>query len=225
MARYLTWLAALAAACLAPSMLWAAAQDAEAKVADKAVDQGDPDTVDPNAIRGEKWLLDLRFDHPEPIVVTTPGGEKEVYWYVVYTVTNHSGAERNLVLTFTLYADTAAVRRAGIYPTVYDTIKKSRKIRFLENAVQMVGKILPGEDNARTGVAIFAPLDRATDRFTLFVEGLSGEYVQKATADSKPEPPLKDDAAPKPSTSPWTPRSASARPSPSSTDSPATSGG
>ena len=56
--------------------------------------------------------------------------------------------------------------------------------------VKMVGKILPGEDNARTGVAIFAPLDRKTDRFTLFVEGLSGRYIERpnpAADENTPE--------------------------------------
>jgi len=155
-----------------------------------AIENADPDAVDPNLIKGERWTLDFRFDHPEPIVVTTPGGEKEVYWYLVYTVTNRSAEDPPLVLAFTLYADTTAVQRAGIYPTVFEAIKKTRKIRFLENAVQMIGKILTGEDNARTGVAIFAPLDRKTDRFTLFVEGLSGEYIERpnpAADENTPE--------------------------------------
>jgi len=163
-------------------------QPAENRAAETAIENADPDAVDPNLIRGERWTLDFRFDQPEPIVVTTPGGEKEVYWYLVYTVTNRSGEDHPLVPAFTLYSDTTTVQRAGIYPTVFEAIKKIRKIRFLENAVQMIGKILTGEDNARTGVAIFAPLDRKTDRFILFVEGLSGEFVERPDRSKKVEP-------------------------------------
>lgn len=177
----------------------AAAQEADpAKAAARAVEQSDPDKVDPNLIKGETWTFDFRFDHPQPLVVTTPGGEKEVYWYLVYTVTNRAEKEKTYIPTFTLFSDTAAVRRAGIFPTVFEAIKKNRKIRFLENAVRMHGKVLPGDDNARTGVAIFAPLDRSTDRFTVFCEGLSGQYVERCpkcaspkTQRSKADPHLK----------------------------------
>jgi hypothetical protein len=53
----------------------------------------------------------------------------------------------------------------------------------------MTGKVLPGEDNARTGVAIFAPLDRGTDYFRIFVEGLSGEYVERPNPAATAETP------------------------------------
>ena len=169
--------AAVLVALLAP--LAAAQEPDPAKVAARAVEQSDPDKVDPNLIKGETWTFDFRFDHPQPLVVTTPGGEKEVYWYLVYTVTSRAAKEKTYIPTFTLFSDTAVVRRAGIFPTVFEAIKKNRKIRFLENAVKMHGKVLPGDDNARTGVAIFAPLDRNTDRFTIFCEGLSGRYIER----------------------------------------------
>jgi hypothetical protein len=169
---------------------WAArAEDIEAKAAARAIDNNDPDAVDPNTIKGEKWTLDFKFENPEPIVITDPEkGEKQVYWYVVYTITNNTGGERSVVPVFTLYGDTGAVRKAGLYPTVHDAIKKSRKIKFLENAVQVIGKIAQGEDSARTGVAIFAPLERETDHFTVFVEGLSGEYIERPDRTKKIEP-------------------------------------
>jgi len=180
MVRHGFFLFALAALGLGLAVSAAHAQDAETKAAARAIDNADPDVVDPNLIKGEKWTLDFRFEQPEAIVVTDPAtGEKQVFWYVVYTATNRTGADHNFVPVFTLYADTGAIRRAGIYPTVFDAIKRTRKVRFLENAVQVIGKILVGEDNARTGVAIFPPLDRETAHFTIFVEGLSGEYVER----------------------------------------------
>ena len=195
-AFWLTVLAIVPAVCFAlaiagPSLPRASAQtkDAESAAAEKAVEQTDPDAVDPNTIKGEHWTLDFTFERPEPIVVTSPQtGEKEVYWYMVYTITNNTGAERPLTPSFLLYGSNGSLRRAGIYPTVFDAIKRTRKVRFLENAVQMIGKILVGVDNARTGVAIFSPLQRDTNQFTVFVEGLSGQYIERPDRSKKIEP-------------------------------------
>ena len=190
MIRRIGWLAGLVvgAVILTATVAWT--QESAVKSAREAVEAADPDRVDPNEIKCDEYDLDFRFDHPEPIVVTTPEGEKQVYWYLVYTITNTGDEARHYVPAFILYSDTASVQHAGLHPDVFEAIKKTRKIRFLENTVKMVGKILPGEDNARTGVAIFAPLDRKTDHFTIFVEGLSGQYIERpnpAADENTPE--------------------------------------
>jgi hypothetical protein len=190
MAKRSVWLLTLAAVLVVVSAAIAWTQEIGKESAEKAIEAADPDQVNPIDIKGEKYTFDFRFDTIEPFVVTNPEGEKEVYWYIVYTITNTSSEEHNFVPAFTLYSDTASVRRAGLHPVVFDAVKNRRKIRFLENAVKMTGKVLPGEDNARTGVAIFAPLDRATDHFHIFVEGLSGEFIERpnpAATDETPE--------------------------------------
>ena len=184
--RKTLWLSGIAVALAALMAPPAWTQDVDKGVR-KALEGSNPDNIDPNEIKGANWTFDFRFDHPEPIVVTTPGGEKEVYWYVVYTVTNTSSEVHDFIPTFLLYSNTGSLRRAGVYPTVFANVKQQRKIRFLENAVQMVGKVLPGGDNARTGVAIFAPLDRKTDHFTIFVGGLSGQYIERPLPGASPD--------------------------------------
>ena len=182
--REWTLLVGLAAACLLAPPLWA--DEVSPKATAKALETGDPDNIDPNDIKGEKWTLDFQYEAPAPIVVATPGSEAEVYWYVVYTVTNNSGDDRMYVPAFTLFSDTASIRKAGVYPAVYEAIKKKRKVAFLESPVKLVDKIRVGPDSARTGVAIFAPLDRETDRFAIFVEGLSGQYLERRKVDATP---------------------------------------
>ncbi len=184
MARKLLWLA-LGVLILAP-VAWT--RETERTAAEKAVRAADPDEVDPVRIKGADWTYEITYAKPEPIVVTDPEGEKKVYWYLVYTVTNHSEEAHPFVPAFTLFTDTAELRRAGFFPEVYKAIKQGRKIPFLENAAKLHGKLFTGPDNARTGVAIFAPLPRETDRFTLFVEGLSGLYVER------PRPDVPEDA-------------------------------
>ncbi|MCX5655552.1 MAG: hypothetical protein NTY65_13000 [Planctomycetota bacterium] len=187
MVRYGFWMSAAVMLVVGLGAATGWAQDVSAKAAEKAIDTADPDVIDPNLIKGDKYTLDFQFERPEPIVVTGPAGEKQIYWYVFYTVTNRTGQDRLLVPAFTLFADTGAVSRAGIYPTVFDAIKKLRKPKFLENAVQMIGKVLVGEDNARTGVAIFAPLSFKTTKFTIFIEGLSGEYIERPGPAAQPQ--------------------------------------
>jgi len=185
------WLLVLAIAMVVgfAAVAWTGESPSQ-KAAEKAIETADPDQVNPIDIKGEKYTFDFRFDNLEPLVVANPEGEKEVYWYLVYTITNTSDEERHFVPVFTLYSDTASVRRAGLHPNIFEAVQKRRKIRFLENAVKMTGKVLLGEDNARTGVAIFAPLDRQTDHFNILVEGLSGEYIERpnpAATDETPE--------------------------------------
>jgi hypothetical protein len=187
MARNGFWMSAAMVLVLGLAAASGWAQDLSAKAAEKAIDNADPDAVDPNLIKGEKWNLDFQFDRPQPIVVTGPTGEKQIYWYVLYTVTNKTGQDRTFVPVFTLFADTAAVSRAGLYPSVFDAVKKLRRPKFLENAVQMMGKLLVGEDNARTGVAIFPPLSFKTTKFTVFVEGLSGEFIERPNPVAPPQ--------------------------------------
>jgi len=164
-------------------------EEDRAEAARHAIQANDPDQVDPNLIRGEDWTFDFQFEHPQPIVVRTPGGDREVYWYLVYTVTNRGQEGKDFIPAFTLYTDKVSVRRAGVFPRVYEAIRGSRKIRFLENAAKMHTKVLPGEAGARTGVAIFAPLDRETDRFTIFVEGISGRYIERPNLAAKADTP------------------------------------
>jgi hypothetical protein len=166
----------------------ARAQDVDTgKVIDRALENGNPDKVDPVTIKGEDWTYELKIDDPQPIVVTTPGAEKEVYWYVLYTVTNTSKTEHNYIPTFTMYSNTTTVERAGIYPAVFAAIVKHRRIQFLENSASMFGKVLPGPDNARTCVAIFKPMDRATTHFMIFVEGISGRFIERPNPAAKPD--------------------------------------
>ncbi len=78
--RKWTLLVGLAAACLLAPPLWA--DEVAPKTTAKALETGDPDNIDPNDIKGEKWTLDFQYEAPTPIVVTTPGGQDEVYVFL-----------------------------------------------------------------------------------------------------------------------------------------------
>ncbi|NLF31345.1 MAG: hypothetical protein GX591_10740 [Planctomycetes bacterium] len=125
-----------------------------------------------------EWELDIRYQAPQPIRVKIPGEDRvETFWYVLYTVTNHTGSDQVFVPQVMLFTDTGQVRLGsdGIYPSVFAAIKARHNNPYLEDLARISGRILQGEDNARDGVAIFRDFDPAARTVDVFVGGLSGE--------------------------------------------------
>ncbi len=132
---------------------------------------------EPKAIPTE-WELDITYDAPQPIRVKVPGENRvETFWYVLYTVTNHTGRDRVFVPQITLFTDTGQILLGsdGIYPSVFAAIKERHNNPYLEDLARISGRILQGEDNARDGVAIFRDFDDAARTLDVFIGGLSGE--------------------------------------------------
>lgn len=142
----------------------------------------DPDDVSVRDIDGHDWQFDHNFRAPRPIKVYGPDDKAEIYWYILYTVTNNTGDERFFAPSFMLFTDKAKVQRSRSQPNVCALIKKDRPrhAKFLEHATKIIGKLLQGDDNARDGIAIFAPLEEGTKSFTVFVGGLTGQYIRRA---------------------------------------------
>ncbi|MDP6381209.1 MAG: hypothetical protein QF662_07685, partial [Phycisphaerae bacterium] len=139
-----------------------------------------------------KWTLNLKFEAPRPIRIYGTNREPKIYWYILYSARNDSGATRFFAPDFILYTNEAKLHRSGIHPEVHKVIKERRKrrTRFLENSAKIIGNLLEGEDNARDGVAIFAPIGPKTKSFTLFVGGLSGRYILRDNPAAKADTPL-----------------------------------
>jgi len=127
------------------------------------------------------WQLDIDYEAPRPICIQVPGEpEPRIFWYFLYTVTNRTGADRIFVPEFILYTDTGQVLRAGrkVPPVVFDEIKGLHNAPLLTDLPGMAGKLLQGEDNAKSGVAIWPDFDPAAGAFEVFVGGLSGETAE-----------------------------------------------
>ena len=132
-----------------------------------------------------KWELEIDVQVPRPIRVRMPGGDqRRTFWYVLYTVTNHtkdrdSGrpTEQLFAPNFSLYTETGQLLRAGSkVPTfVYEAIKKRHNNPHLKDIAAVTGKLLYGEDNAKDGVAIWQDFDPKAGKIEIFIAGLSGE--------------------------------------------------
>jgi len=128
------------------------------------------------------WELQFQIDNPPTaIVLTVPGKDKpQLFWYMRYTVTNHTGKDQVFIPDFTLYTDTGQLIRAGkgVHSSVFEAIKKLHNDVLLRDVTAMTGKLLQGDDNAKSGVAIWPDFDPKAGAFDIFVGGLSGEAAE-----------------------------------------------
>jgi len=124
-----------------------------------------------------EWELSIDLQPLQSIQLTLPGDKApQTYWFLRYTVTNETGADQSFTPEFALYTDMGEVITAGrsVSPAVFKKIKESYNDPLLKDATGMLGKILQGEDNAKSGVAIFKNFDPKAGTVEIFVGGLSG---------------------------------------------------
>ncbi len=143
------------------------------------------------------WEFEFKFLDPQRIEVQSPEtGANEVYWYMVYTVTNRGDRSQMFFPMFQVVTDDLKVfdSDTGISKLVFDAIKERHKQThpYLVHPTKAIGDLLAGADNARESVAIWRQIDLNLDKFTVYVSGLSGEsrFVRNPAFDAtKPETP------------------------------------
>ena len=127
------------------------------------------------------WEIEIHFETPQAIEVPI-AGEAGVrrFWYLRFTVTNETGEDRIFVPECTLYTDTGQILRAGqnVPTTVFKAIQKLYNDPLMTDLTGVTGKLLQGEDNAKTGVAIWPDFDPKAGMIDIFIGGLSGETAQ-----------------------------------------------
>jgi hypothetical protein len=127
------------------------------------------------------WELDFEYKTPQAIRIQLPGEKSaKTFWYMLYTVTNHTGADQTFVPEFVLYTTSGQLLRsgAGVPFTAYEQIKQTVNNPLLQESTAIIGKLLQGNDNAKTGVAIWPDFDARSGVIDIFVGGLSGEMTE-----------------------------------------------
>jgi len=137
------------------------------------------------------WQLDFDYDAPKPIAVEDLAGQTRWYWYLPYTVSNRTGADRLFVPNASVYTDAGQIITANldVPPAVFRAVKEQLDNDLLESPSQVVGEILQGPDYARDSVVLWPHFGTDVDRFTLFFSGLSGETAT-VTVPGSDEPEL-----------------------------------
>jgi hypothetical protein len=149
------------------------------------------------------WELEFKFLDPKRIEVQLPGTDQpEVYWYMVYTVTNPGERSQLFFPTFQLVTEDLRVidTDVGINKLVFDAIKERHREThpYLVHPTVAIGELMVGDDNARESVAIWRGVELNVNSFKVYVAGLSGEtlflpnpaykHAPPAAAEKKPAP-------------------------------------
>lgn len=158
--------------------------------------QGDiPVGIGPQpALHPVSWELEFKFLDPQRIEVKLPGADQpEVFWYMVYTVTNPSPRSQRFFPLFQIVTEDLKVHDTdmGISPLVFDAIQERHKLThpYLTEPTRVIGALLSGDDNARESVAVWRRVDLTSNSFTVYVAGLSGEIALVPNRNFNPDRP------------------------------------
>jgi hypothetical protein len=127
---------------------------------------------------------ELKFENAKPQRVVVNG---RAYWYVTYLVTNKTDREQQWLPSFEMLTDKGDVVQSDgkdIPGGVFDAIKKREKKELLEPAAKIAGNLRTGAAEAREGVAIWAEPNPEMGRFSIFIQGISGEVRSFKKVDS-----------------------------------------
>jgi hypothetical protein len=139
------------------------------------------------ALYPTSWELNFSHGMPQRIVVDIPGVGGRAYWYVTYTVTNKTDREQTFLPAFELLNENGHITRSdsSIPAVVFDKVKEREKKSLLEPFYKTAGLLLVGEEQAKDGVAIWPETQTRMGRFSIFVEGLSGEAATVKLGDKE----------------------------------------
>ncbi len=143
------------------------------------------------------WELEFTFHDPQRITVDHAAQtEGTTYWYLLYSVTNQTDRDVDFHPTFELVTDSMQKSIGGeeISTTVFQAIRARHHgdYPFLIQPSRVSGKLLQGEDNTISSVAIFHQFDPGSNQFTIYVGGLSGEVTRVSNPSFDPAQPESD---------------------------------
>ncbi len=145
------------------------------------------------------WVLDFAFKSGPPLRIKTveiPGkGRKQVH-YLYYKVTNRTGEPRIFVPDFIMVNEQGKKLHDNVIPQAVPLIQAREDATIpLLGAVNIMGIIPPSTkpdvDDSVFGVATWDKWDPVSDRFSIYVRGLSDGYKEIPDPDGKKPPVVK----------------------------------
>jgi hypothetical protein len=135
----------------------------------------------------QSWEFDVEFGDLHAITVDVkkigPQGEEELqpmsFFYLTYTVTNHSGQDLLFAPNFELGTDKGppipSGRAGGVPREATAQILELQQNPFLETQLGILGTLQQGEENAKEGLVVWVLDDLTVDEVTVYAAGFSGE--------------------------------------------------
>ncbi len=125
------------------------------------------------------WTLEVRYEHPQQMVLPWGVNGETRFWYMIVTVTNRTGMDVDFYPKCDLMTDTFQIVPAGrgVPPVVFERIRQRHQSRypFLESLQAVGNRVLEGEDNAKDIAIIWPDFDPQAGGFKVFLSGLSNE--------------------------------------------------
>ncbi len=134
------------------------------------------------------WVLDFKFYAPRLITVDIPGRGRKLCWYMKYQVINNTNEPRTFIPDFEWVTSDKPgkpeVFHDQVLPKVQEAIRKvedpAGNIDILNSVTISSKPIPPSQANAVpravTGVAIWDDVNPDSNRFSIFVSGLSNGW-------------------------------------------------
>jgi hypothetical protein len=130
------------------------------------------------------WVLEFKFYDPRLITVDIPGRGRKLCWYMKYQVINNTPDPHYFIPDIELVTlDKSAVYKDQVLPKVEDAIRQVEDpTGYLEikDSVTISSKPIPvskpGLARPVTGVAIWDDLNPDSNRYSIFVGGLSNGW-------------------------------------------------
>jgi hypothetical protein len=142
------------------------------------------------------WVLDFAFKPRRIKTVEIPGKGRRQIHYLYYKVTNRTGEPRMFVPDFVMVNEEGKNFHDNVIPQAVPVIQAREDATIpLLGAVNIMGMIPPSTkpdvDDAVYGVATWDKWDPKSDRFSIYVRGLSDGYKEIPDADLKKPPVVK----------------------------------
>jgi hypothetical protein len=132
------------------------------------------------------WVLDFKFKDPRLIKAEVPGRGQKVCWYLWYQVINRTNEPRTFIPDFELVThDRGTVHHDQVLPSVQEAIRMiedPNNYLKIKNSVTIAAEPIPPSrkdavPKAVTGVAIWDDVDPDSNRYSIFVAGLSNGWA------------------------------------------------
>jgi hypothetical protein len=132
------------------------------------------------------WELNFKHGTLERVIVPVDGKD-QTFWFMRYTVINNSKKDILFTPSFEIVAEsgTAINETKNVPAAVFAKIKSLYNNPLMLSPVNIDGKLLQGEDNAKDSVTVFPALDTDSRNFKVFVMGLSGETSEVINPQTK----------------------------------------
>jgi len=129
-----------------------------------------------SVVQGDDWELDFQ---PGPLRLYIDPNDGNTYWYFTYTVANRTDRDRMWAPRIEIFTDGGKILRSGrnVPSRVSAQLRKLLGDPLLEDQNRIIGELLVGRENARSGLAVWPAQDLDVTELTLFVAGLSSDAM------------------------------------------------